>query len=84
VAAYVARLDAGDSVYQIKKTLEKPKMGLSEGLIIRCKIAKAENPSAFCLNQRIDSSFVTDEEDEVEEDTEVPLEEAQPFGASTN
>jgi hypothetical protein len=63
VAAYVARLDAGDSVYQIKKTLEKPKTGHSEGLIIKCRIADAENPSAFC-------SF----EEEVVEDEEVPLE----------
>ena len=85
--AFASRLDAGDSVYQITKTLEevgKPKIGPSEGLFIKCKIAKAENPSAFCLNQGNDSSFVTDEKDVVEEDTEVPLEGAQPFGASTD
>ena len=35
------------------------------------------------MNQGIDSSFVTDEKDEVEEE-EVPLEGTQPFGASTD
>ena len=70
----MARLDTKDSVYQIKKTLEKPEIGPSDGLITKCKIAKAEHPSVFCLHPGNDSSFVTDEDDDVEEDKEAPLE----------
>ena len=80
----MARLDAGESVYQIKKTLEKPEIGPSDGLIIKCKIAKAEHPSVFCLHPGNDSSFVTDEDDDVKKDKEAPLERAQPFGASAD
>ncbi len=66
----MARLEAGNSVYQLKKTLEKPKMGRSGGLTVKCKIAEAKNPSAFCLVE--------------EEEEEVPLGGAKPFGASTD
>ena len=82
VAAFVARLEAGDSISHIRKMLEnesKPEMGTSVGLITKCKVARADNPSVFCFSTETNSSSVEDEDDEMDQE-ETPLEGAQPFG----
>jgi len=54
----------------------------SAGLITKCRMVRAENPSVFCLDHGTDSSVAPGEDDDVEQEG-APLEGAQPFGAST-
>ena len=87
VAAYVARLDAGDSVSCIKEKLKngKPTVGSSDGLVTKCRFAQAENPNVFCLKEGINSSLALDEDEELDLDIdEAPFDGAQPFGPSAS